>query len=233
METILIVDDDSDLCNQIAYVLRDRDWAVEIAYCGADATTLLKSKHVDFILLDWNLPDISGLDLCKQLRGSGCETPIIFLTGRNSIDDKELGLDSGGDDYICKPFHVRELLARIRTIKRRPPNLLREPIEVRGLTLIPPIRIARMNDREVQLTQLESAILEFFMRHRDNYFSAEQLFESVWPADTNASTDETVRVHMRLLRSKLEQLGIENLIVTVRGSGYILRDKSLTSTQPH
>lgn len=234
-EKIILIDDDVNFSEALSRSLLENNWLVEVAYSGIEAYILLEKQPFDFILLDWNLPDTSGPSICKSLRKSGNETPIIFLTGRQTIDDKELALDSGADDFISKPFDVRELFARIRAIGRRPKALWRRPYEIRGATLLPTIRMLTCGNSQVQLTFLESAILEFLMRNCDTYFSAAQLFNEVWPYDSVASSDETVRVHMRLLRRKLAEVGCENLIITVRGSGYILRDKTykhITKTNP-
>jgi DNA-binding response OmpR family regulator len=226
MDTVLIVEDEVHLCEEIAHILREAGWTTVLTHSSEEAAQVLASRPIDVMLLDWSLPGMSGVDFCKQLRREGNQIAIIFLTGRNGIDDIAQGLETGGDDYITKPFDVRELVARLRAVRRRPVSLRRESIIVRGVQFFPSVRAARMGSTEVQLTFMESSILEFFMRNPDTFFSAAQIFEQVWPADSNASSDETVRVHMRLLRTKLAQLGEEKLIITVRGSGYILRDKT-------
>lgn len=231
MDTVLIVEDEVHLCEEIAHVLSHAGWATVQSHNAEDAAQILGQRPIDMILLDWSLPGVSGVDFCKRLRREGNPIAVIFLTGRNCIDDIAHGLESGGDDYITKPFDVRELVARLRAVGRRPVSLRREFLEVRGVNFFPSVRAARKGSVEVQLTFLESSILEFFMRNPDTYFSAAQIFEQVWPEESNTSSDETVRVHMRLLRTKLAQLGEEKLIITVRGSGYILRDQTYMSIE--
>lgn len=234
MNTILIVDDDVHLCDEVAHVLREADWTPLIAYSSEEARALLTNNEVDLMLLDWSLPGTSGIDFCKQLRREENPIAIIFLTGRTGIENISAGLENGGDDYITKPFDVRELIARVHAVSRRPAHRRRESIKIRGITFFPSVRAARNDANEVQLSFMESSILEFFMRNPDTFFSAAQVFSQVWPADSNALSDETVRVHMRLLRNKLALLGEEKLIITVRGSGYILRDKTyMNIVRPH
>jgi OmpR-family two-component system manganese-sensing response regulator len=224
LEKLLIVEDDAEFSQALSKTLVSQGWMVETAGTGRDGLQLLTNFRYDFVLLDWDLPDITGLEICRQFRTAGGATPVIFVTGRSDIEDREAGLDCGGDDYITKPFDVRELLARIRAIQRRPRTLERAPlVAAQGLALDPLLRTAVSNGKSVQLSLTESNILEFFLRNRNRFFSAVDVFEEVWPSDSEASVD-TVKVTMGLLRRKLTQLGAEGLISTVKGSGYILRE---------
>ena len=220
------VEDDAEFSQALSKTLVSQGWMVETASTGRDGLQLLTNFRYDFVLLDWDLPDITGLEICRQFRTAGGTTPVIFVTGRSDIEDREAGLDCGGDDYITKPFDVRELLARIRAIQRRPRTLERAPlVAAQGLALDPRcFGTAVTNGKSVQLSLTESNILEFFLRNRNLIFLClAEVFEEVWPSDSEASVD-TVKVTMGLLRRKLTQIGAEGLISTVKGSGYILRE---------
>jgi DNA-binding response OmpR family regulator len=223
---ILIVDDEVDFAKELRATLEQQGWRVDLASTGADAMQFLTNFRFDFILLDWNLPEMTGVEICRKFRSSGGDAPIIFLTGRNTIDDKETGFDAGGDDYLTKPFNVRELLARINALKRRPGKYGQKTFSARGVTLDPDLRtVCRTTGSSVQLSTLESAILEFLLRHKNRLFSASELFEAVWDLDAEAS-EETVRVRISVIRQKLAKIGAGDLIETVRRNGYVIRDDS-------
>jgi DNA-binding response OmpR family regulator len=218
---MLIVDDDINYLNTLQSLIEAQGWLVERASTAGDALQLMTNFEFDFILLDWNLPDSTGPDICRKYRGDGGETPIIFLTGRGEVADKEAGLDAGGDDYLTKPFDIRELLARIRTIQRRQSRFAGEKFKLHDIEFDPRLRLVSRNNETAQLSPIESSMLECLFRHPNTLYSSAKLFASVWPSETEAS-DETVRVHMRVIRRKLALLGCEDLIKTVRGSGYVI-----------
>jgi DNA-binding response OmpR family regulator len=224
MRKLLIIDDDVSLSTELQKILEQHDWRVERADNGKDGLQLLRCSSYDFILLDWNMPEMDGIDVCRRFREEGGQTPIIFLTGRHELDDKESGLDAGGDDYLTKPFEPRELLARMRTIERRPRSIVRETMTLNKLEFDPKLRRATVDGAAVQLSLTESNILEFLLRHRNAFFTASQIFASVWPSDSEASA-ETVRVHMQYLRGKLARIGADKVIETVKGAGYTVRDE--------
>lgn len=223
MDKLLIVEDEKAISQELKKFLEPHGWHVEVANTGSDGMQLLGNFQYDFVLLDWNLPDITGVEICRRFRAQGGTTPIIFLTGRNSIDEKEEGLDAGGDDYMTKPYDVRELLARIRTVRRRPRDLASPRLVVDGFELNPYLKTLTGPSARTQLTSLESHILEYLMRNRNRYFSSVELFEAIWPSDTESSAD-SVRVLITLLRRKLDQIGAKDLIKTVRRLGYIVED---------
>ena len=225
MDKLLIVEDDVEFAQSLKTALAAHGWTVDVAHTGADGLQFLSNFKFDFILLDWELPDTTGLEICKRFRSGNGIVPIIFVTGHDGIEDKEQGLDAGGDDYITKPFDVRELMARIRSIQRRPRTIQREQLSCKqGVSLDPQLRVATGAAKSVQLSLTESNILEFFLRNRNRFFSAAQVFEELWPSDTDSGVG-TVKTSMGLLRRKLKQLDAEQLISTVPGSGYILRDE--------
>lgn len=225
MKKLLLVDDDARYSGELKALLARQNFHVETAGDAKDALQLLQHFSFDFVLLDWNLPDMTGLQVCQTYRGSGGRTPIIFLTGRHDINDKEAALDTGGDDYITKPFDVRELLARMRSIERRTTNMQFDKLCVQGVELDPKLRIAKHQDQRVRLSQIETEILEYLLKHPNSYHTAAQLFEAIWPLDTE-TTDDVVRVHVKLLRRRLIQIGADKLIETVRGAGYIIHDNA-------
>jgi len=218
---MLIVDDDLEGSRALVEAMASHGWLVELCGLGMDALQLLNNFTYDFILLDWNLPDINGPEVCRKFRESGGDTPIIFLTGMHGVDNVEHGLDSGGDDYLTKPFEVRELLARIRTVKRRPPNVKQGKLILRDVQFDPMLRLISCGTEQVQLSPTESAMLEVLCRSPNTFFSSAALFKAVWPSETESS-EEIVRTHMKVLRRKLKLLMTAELINTQRGSGYFI-----------
>jgi|AGTN01.2.fsa_nt_gi Response regulators consisting of a CheY-like receiver domain and a winged-helix DNA-binding domain len=223
---MLIVDDDVESSIALKSAIEPEGWLVELCANGLDAQQLLQNFDFDFILLDWQLPDITGPEICKQFRNSGGLTPIIFLTGRQAIEDIEHGLNSGGDDYLTKPFSVRELLARIRTVRRRELQVNQAKIRLKQLEFDPRLRIITRDGENVQLSPTESSMLEALCRKPNTYFSSLELFKAVWPSESESS-EEVVRTHMKVLRRKLKLLTQDEVIQTVRGSGYLVRAEDI------
>jgi OmpR-family two-component system manganese-sensing response regulator len=223
MYKLLIIEDNTEFSANLRQALLPQNWLVEIADCGLDGLQLLSATKYDFILLDWEMPDITGIEICRKFRADGGDTPIIFLTGRSEIEDKETGLDAGGDDYITKPFDVRELLARIRTINRRPRALAKDPLVVGDLRYDARLRVASNPYGKARLSFTEGTLLEYFLRHRGEYFTGEQLFLALWPSDSESS-ESTVKVQVAMLRKRLATINADKLVSTVKGAGYILNE---------
>ena len=221
MAKILVVDDDEAGAARLKEWLRLEGHIVELVGNGNDALQLLSAYNFDVVILDWMLPDITGLEVCRRFRESGGLTRIIFLTGQNDISRKEQGLDAGSDDYLVKPFEVRELSARIRTLLRRPPQVLSVEIALGGVKLDPKLRMLTVDGTEVALRPKECALLEYLMRHPNSAFNARALLDSVWPSESEASVD-TVRTWMLELRRKLTKAGKEQFIRTIPGMGYMI-----------
>lgn len=221
MSKLLLIEDDKPLAILVKSELEAAGWQVECAHSYGDGWQLLNNFQFDMVLLDWDLPDGTGLKLCRDYRDDGGTTPIIFLTGKTDMDSKETGLDTGADDYITKPFDVREILARIRSVQRRPSHFLQRELNVNGAALDLKLGTITNEKQTLRLSPTEISILEFFFRHPDQIFSGADLFARVWASDAEAKED-TVRVHMHILRRKLAPLGLKELIKTVRASGYIL-----------
>jgi two-component system, OmpR family, response regulator len=178
-------------------------------------------NQYDVIVLDWDLPGATGVEICTSFRAKGGNTPIIMLTGKSTLRDKEEGLDSGADDYLTKPFHIKELSARIRALLRRPLSVTGNTLKVGDITLCPISYKVTKAEQEVQLLPREFALLEFLMRHPGQVFGAEALLDRVWNSDSEASPD-ALRTCMKRLRKKIESPEGDSIIKTVHGVGYKL-----------
>ncbi len=233
MPKILVVDDDQPLCGIVEDWLLTQGYDVDIANDGRAAERLLSACKYDVIVLDWGLPDASGVEICQNLRTAGVHTPILILTGKSEIADKEIGLDAGSDDYLTKPFDVKELSARIRSIMRRP-SRVNSNVLVKGTLKIDTVtRKLTANGEEIKIFPIDLALLEFFMRHPDEVFAAETLIDRVWSIEVSASS-ETVRTSIKRVRRHLDAAGLRSTIETVYGVGYkfLSSENSLSSQQP-
>ncbi len=236
MAKLLLIDDDLTLLELLNGVLVGEGWVVETANNGRDGLQLMQNFSFYLVLLDWQLPDIDGLEVLSTYRSNGGTIPIIFLTGKKDVDDKESGLDAGADDYLTKPFDVRELLARMRSVQRRSLQNFQTNLSANGVELNLKLRTLHLkNDTEsksngdVKLSTTEASILEFFFRHPDQLFSAAEVFDRVWPSETEAKAD-TLRVHLHVLRRKLSLAELPELVKTIKGSGYILETGNKAET---
>jgi DNA-binding response OmpR family regulator len=221
MPKILLVEDDQQLAEKIATALKFDHYQVEVMYNGDDALDLLRKFAFDLIILDWNLPEKTGVEICQDFRTRGGHTPILFLTGRGSILDKETGFMVGGDDYLTKPFHMKELAARIRALLRRPAVVQPEVLQVGQFVLELETYRVFMDGNAVKLLPKEFALLEYLVKHPNQPFGSKALLEAVWESDTGASED-TIRTYMKTLRRKITPSGGECPIKTVPGYGYKL-----------
>jgi len=225
MTKILLVEDDLDLAGKVSAWLKDENIRAEVANCGKDALSLLASFEYDVVVLDWNLPDITGLEVLRRFRKVGGKTHIIFLTGQDDIDNKLEALSSGADDYMTKPFDPRELSARVKALLRRPSSLIATDLRVGETKLLVETRTLAYNGEELKLRPRECALLEYLMRNRNRCFSSRQLLDAVWPSESS-STEDSVRTCMRMLRHRLKEIGKEELVKTIPGSGYIVECES-------
>lgn len=218
MAKILLIDDDSDLRESLASFLSLENHNVEQVGNGEDALQLLENFKFDVLILDWGLPGIQGVDVLRRFRSAGGNTPVIFLTGRNDIFSKEAGFDTGADDYLTKPFEVRELAARIRSLLRRPGGLLPGKINIGNIVIEPDTRKVFVAGNAVRLTNKEYSVLDFLVRHPNQIYGARALMQAVWPSDSESSED-TVRACVKNLRRKITVEG-ECIVKTVPGAGY-------------
>ncbi len=221
MAKILVVEDNPEMAKNILEHLKEEKHVAEWAECGDVALTLLATYHFDLIILDVMLPDMQGTEVCTRYRSQQGETPILMLTGMNSIDAKEKGLDSGADDYLTKPFDLRELSARIRALLRRPQVLRGDALKARTVVLdTQTLRVTRAGV-PIKLLAKEFALLEYLLRRKDQVLSVEDLLNNVWKSDSESSPD-AVRQTIKRLRTKIDAAGEPSLITTVVGLGYTI-----------
>jgi two-component system response regulator MprA len=221
---LLVVDDDPDVRDALERALRHAGYAVTTAVHGADALDRLARSPVDLIVLDVLMPMVDGFDACRALRQRGDATPVLVLTARDAVDDRVTGLEAGADDYLVKPFALRELLARIRALLRRS----RVPHEVLGyadLTLDLTTRTATRGGRAIPLTRTEFGLLELLLRNAGHVLSYDVIVDEVWDYGA-APASNTLAVFVAFLRRKLEDGGLPRLVHNVRGVGYVLRAAS-------
>lgn len=221
MAKILFLEDEKALADVVLDVLTAHDYMVDHVSLVADARVRLKVYQYDLVILDVNLPDGNGVDVCRDFRLSGGSTPVLMLTGRNKIQEKALGLDAGADDYLTKPFHVDELSARVRALLRRPNAFVGAVLKYEDLELNTGTHRVTKAGTEIQLLPKEFALLEFLMKHNGQVFSADALIERLWPTDSEASPD-AIRIYITRLRNKIDSDGKQSLISTMRGVGYRL-----------
>jgi OmpR-family two-component system manganese-sensing response regulator len=220
MAKILVIEDDADLLKTIRQCLEFEHFVVETSQTGQEGLHRLRAYSYDLILLDWQLPDMTGVEICRELRTRHSVTPVLMMTAKSAVDDKETAFDSGVDDYLTKPFNLKELVIRIRAILRRGPLIATDHlIELCGLIMDTRAIRLTCNDQEVRLIPKEFSILELLMRHPGQIFSPEQIVARVWHSDEDASP-AVVRGHIKNLRKKLEKHDKENVVVTVHGFGY-------------
>ena len=225
---ILVVEDEHDLAHAIATSLRRDGYATDVAGDGATAIDRVAVNEYDLVCLDLNLPDIDGLDVCREVTNGTALLPetarspkVIMLTARGGVDDRIKGLDQGADDYLVKPFSLRELNARVRALLRRDTSLGSSVIEVAGIQIDTARHTVTHHGTPVTLTAKEFALLRYFMAHADEVLSQEHLLEHVWDEHADPFTN-TVRVTVGTLRRKVTVEDEEPLIETVIGSGYRL-----------
>jgi len=223
---ILVVEDEHGIADNIAEYLRQYSFAVDVAYDGNDGLNLAKANTYDIALLDWMLPGMDGLELCKLLRKDFPSLGIIMLTAKDAVDDRVSGLDTGADDYIVKPFALKELMARIQSLLRR--SYRNQPegnvLMVGDLTLDLSTQQAMRGGQTIKLTRKLFQILELLMRNKDRVVSKAEIEAHIWDASAELWSD-VVRSHMQKLREKVDKDFPKKLIQTVHGTGYRITDK--------
>ena len=221
---ILIVEDEAKLARFIELELSAEGYELTVAHDGLNALTIVRESNPDMILLDWMLPGMSGVEICRRLRSTGVKVPIIFLTARDEISDRVAGLDAGANDYVVKPFSIEELLARIRAHLRlqtqeQDSNLLEfEDLKLNRLT-----RQVFRGLRSIDLTVKEFDLLEYLLSHPRQVFTRDQILEQVWGYDFMGDSN-IIEVYVRYLRLKLEESKEKRLVHTIRGVGYVIRE---------
>ncbi len=223
MAKVLIIEDDSGLIDMIDDWLSSEHYLTERATTGGEAEELMRNYTYDVIVLDWQLPEVTGIELLKTFRANGNVTPVLMLTGKDAIDDKEQGLDAGADDYLTKPFHMKELSARLRALLRRIGPANTNELSIGPLWMDPASFMATLNGKTINLLPKEFQVLEHLMRHPGQVFSAEQLLDRVWKSESDVGP-ESVRQCIKRLRKKIDVEGEESLIETLYGVGYKLKN---------
>jgi two-component system OmpR family response regulator len=219
---ILVVEDEAKMASLIRRGLQEEGLAVDVAGRGEDALWMAEATEYDAIVLDVMLPGIDGFETCRRLRSGGVWTPVLMLTARDAVEDRVAGLDSGGDDYLVKPFSFAELLARLRALTRRGEVERPAVLEVGDLRLDPATHQVWRGQKEIALSVKEFALLEAFMRRPGEVLSRFQLLEHAWDYGYE-NRSNVIDVYVRYLREKVDRpFGVESL-ETVRGAGYRLR----------
>jgi two-component system response regulator MprA len=222
--TILVVEDEERIRQFLQRGLGFEGYRVEAAADGATALELARDNPPDLVLLDLMLPGIDGLEVCRRLRAVS-DVPILMLTAKEAIEDRVAGLDAGADDYLVKPFAFDELMARVRALLRRAQPNLPQVYRFADLELDTGTRQGRRSGATFDLTAKEYELLELFMRHPRQVLTRDVIFDRVWNYDFGGESN-IIEVYVRYLRQKTEQGGMQRLIHTVRGIGYVLREES-------
>lgn len=219
---LLLVEDEQTIANYVKRGLEEHGYAVDLASTGRAALDWIDSGTFDAVILDIMLPEVDGLQVCREMRARGCHTPVLMLTARDTIDDRVIGLDAGADDYLVKPFAVRELLARLRAIMRRATDLPKSPVlRFADLALDLRTRQVQRSGQIINLTAKEYAILECLMRAPNQVLTRTMIADQVWSYDVFHESN-VVDVYIRNLRRKIDDSFTSKLIHTVRGAGYRL-----------
>jgi two-component system response regulator MprA len=221
---ILVVDDEPAVQHALSRALTLERYEVSLSGDGGDALRRLSDDSYDAVILDVSMPVLDGLEVCRRVRQCGDRTPVLMLTAREQIDDRVAGLDAGADDYLVKPFALRELMARVRALLRRADEIgQEETLRFEDLRLDRLAHEAMRGERSLNLTRTEFLLLELFLRHPKQVLTRSIIFEDVWGYDFGSSSN-SLGVYMGYLRRKTEAGGEPRLLHTVRGVGYVLRE---------
>lgn len=223
MSKILVIEDEQKLSKFLEQELQYEGYEVMVANDGITGLTVARDNKPDLILVDWMLPGITGLEVCRRLRLTGDKVPIVLLTAKDEISDRVAGLDAGADDYIVKPFSIEELLARLRANLRRSNEEDPDQLQFLDLTLNRRTREIKRGERAIELTATEYDLLEYLISHPRQVLTRDQILQRVWGYDFGGDSN-IIEVYVRYLRLKLEANKEKRLIQTVRGVGYVLRE---------
>ncbi|MEB3268372.1 MAG: response regulator transcription factor [Leptolyngbya sp.] len=220
---ILLVEDEEKLAQFIQMELSYEGYEVTVAHDGLSGLMAARDQEPDLILLDWMLPGLTGVEVCRRLRATGSFIPVVLLTAKDEVGDRVAGLDAGADDYVVKPFSIEELLARVRAHLRRNQPQESDVFQFQDLSLNRKTREVMRGQRAIELTAKEFDLLDYLIAHPRQVLTRDRILEEVWGYDFMGDSN-IIEVYIRYLRLKLEASGEKRLIQTVRGVGYVLRD---------
>lgn len=220
---ILLVEDEVKLAQFVQLELTQEGYDVTVANDGMTGLTSARELQLDLIILDWMLPGFTGIEVCRRLRATGDQVPVILLTAKDEISDRVEGLDAGADDYLVKPFSIEELLARVRAHLRRTQEDDPDELQFSDLTLNQRTREIYRGERSIELTAKEFDLLVYLMRHPRQVLTRDRILEEVWGYDFMGDSN-IIEVYIRYLRLKLEENNEKRMIQTVRGVGYVMRE---------
>ena len=220
---ILLVEDEVKLARFLELELTSEGYQITVAHEGIEGLTIARENTLDLLILDWMIPGLSGIEICRRLRSTGNKVPIILLTAKDEVADRVAGLDAGADDYVVKPFSIEELLARVRSNLRRTQEVDEDTLTFEDLTLNRRTREVFRGGCSIDLTAKEFDLLDYLLTHPRQVFTRDQILERVWGYDFMGDSN-IIEVYIRYLRIKLEEQGEKRLIHTVRGVGYALRE---------
>jgi DNA-binding response OmpR family regulator len=220
---ILLVEDEIKLARFIELELESEGYRVTVAHDGMSGLSLMRESEPDLAILDWMMPGLTGVELCRRLRSTGIKIPVILLTAKDEVGDRVTGLDAGADDYLVKPFSIEELLARIRAHLRRTQETDTDVLQFEDLSLNRRTREVHRGQRSIELTAKEFDLLQYLMSHPRQVFTREQILENIWGYDFLGDSN-IIEVYVRYLRLKLDRDSEKRLIHTARGVGYSLRE---------
>ncbi|HIF92535.1 MAG TPA: response regulator transcription factor [Myxococcales bacterium] len=219
---ILLVEDEEDLASALAKALEHEAYAVDLAVDGSSAEEFVFINDYDLVVLDWTIPAPTGIELLGRWRSGGNEMPVLMLTGRDGVEDRVSGLDTGADDYLTKPFSLIEFMARVRSLLRRRDKVLNQALVAGDLEMNRALHRVTIGGVEIELTPKEFATLEYFLTRLDQVVTRTKLIEHVWD-DSFDSMSNVVDVTIHRLRSKIDGGGKGKLLQTIKGIGYVLR----------
>ena len=221
---ILFAEDDRDLARAVGALLQHSGYSVDVVFNGRDALDYAESGNFDGMILDWMMPELSGVQVLERLRAKGIATPCLMLTARDAVEDRVRGLDAGADDYLAKPFATSELLARVRALLRRKADYAPDVLRFSDVELDRAGMALRCGEREVRLNNKAFQLMEMLAEHPNAVHTIDQIMEKVWGWDTDAEIN-VVWVNISFLRKKLKELGAHVEIRATRGVGYSLEAK--------
>lgn len=220
---ILVIEDEKKVSNFLRQALEEEHYAVDQAFDGEEGFELAEAYDYDLVILDLMLPKKAGMEVLRGLRGNGSKTPVLVLTAKDAVTDKVSALDSGGDDYLTKPFSIEEFLARVRALLRRGKPGQEAILKAGDLTLNPLTREVHRGARKIELTNKEYALLEYFLRNTGRVLTRSTIAEHVWNVDFDTETN-VIDVYVTYLRNKIDKGETRRLIHTIRGVGYTLKE---------